>query len=128
MVDVTNEVQRLSDALGRAIVMSWTGATGLEARIVQTCPICRIELVVTFIAQPGRMCDEMWLHGELFSFYDQHHCTITDVMTLYEAAERELVRAGERMLALEGSDLRARAELESDRMAAVAEQLRRAMG
>ena len=74
------------------------------------------------------MRDPTWLHRELFSFYDQHHCTLTDVMTLYEAAERELVRAGERMLALEGSDLRARAELESDRMAAVAEQLRRAMG
>jgi hypothetical protein len=122
MVDVTNEVQRLSASLGRAITITWSGGDGLAARIVQTCPICRIELVVTFIADPGGMRDEMWLHRELFSFYDQHHCTLTDVMTLYEAAERELVRAGER------SDLRARAELESDRMAAVAEQLRRAMG
>jgi hypothetical protein len=127
MVHVMDEVERLSAALGRTIFVSWTGSNGIEARIMQTCPMCGIKLAMMFVAEDHQI-EQRWLHRELFTFYDQHRCTLTDVMALYEAAERELVRAGERMLQLGDSDLRARAELESDRMAAFAETLRRSMG
>jgi hypothetical protein len=39
MVHVMDEVERLSAALGRTIFVSWTGSNGIEARIMQTCPL-----------------------------------------------------------------------------------------
>ena len=63
---------------------------------------------------------------ELFALYDQHRCVIVehDRHALFERAERALVTAAERISALDDAQLRARAEVEADRMAEVAKQLR----
>lgn len=63
--------------------------------IVQTCPICEIELRLMEMS-----VDEDKLAVELFSLFDDHRCRVRPTEEMFQRAERESVRRGERAIAL----------------------------
>ena len=63
--------------------------------IVQTCPICEIELRLMEMS-----VEEDKLMWELFSLFDDHRCRVRATEEMFQRAERESVRRGERAIAL----------------------------
>jgi hypothetical protein len=125
MVTVEGEAQQLSAALDRTFeydAAAHRGQVQDQHRVVQVCPLCdaRLGLWVEGTVVPG-------LRRQLFALYDAHRCvSSTDPHTMFERAERALLTAAERIDQLADPELRARAELEADRMAEIAARLRAA--
>jgi len=63
--------------------------------IVQTCPICEIELRLMEMSVENEN-----LAKELFSLFDDHRCRVRATEEMFQRAERESVRRGERAIAL----------------------------
>ena len=104
-VAIADEIARIAGHLGRAIVV--TGASGPTQswRVVQVCPICRIELGTTFREDAPTISGRA-LHRTIFALYDMHRCVDdrTPADTLREMrtrTESESVRMAERAAALE---------------------------
>jgi len=113
------EIKHLASSLGRTIAIEHSSA---HPRVVQTCPLCDAVL--------GNLLDKSMsparIHRELFTQYDQHRCVVsTGAFEKFERAERALVTAMERIAVISDPELRARAELEADRMAAFCDELRK---
>jgi hypothetical protein len=81
-------VEELRHCLGRPFEMK-----GLW--IVQTCPICEVELRLMEMSVESEN-----LAKELFSLFDDHRCRARATEDMFQRAERESVRRGERALAL----------------------------
>jgi hypothetical protein len=120
MGNAASEVERLAHALHRRIEVA--DASTFHIRVIQVCPICKAVL-------GNLLADDQsaeTIRRSLFAQYDEHRCVVsTDAFTKFERAERALVTAMDRISAIADPVLRARAEQEADRMAALAEQLRK---
>ncbi|HEU0036089.1 MAG TPA: hypothetical protein VFQ53_36000 [Kofleriaceae bacterium] len=134
-MDLERQIARLVRVLGRKIELvkrdALPNAPGDLCRIEQTCPLCDVALGIMFVLRDDTTA--RWLHRELFAVYDDHHCATSAISAeqAYERAERESVRCGERVIALQATAtaddalLVERAERESIKMAERAQALRR---
>jgi hypothetical protein len=125
MGNAASEVERLARALDRRIEVadaSTTSVSAFHTRVIQICPICKAVL-------GNLLADDQsaeTIRRSLFAQYDEHRCVVsTDAFTKFERAERALVTAMDRISAIADPVLRARAEQEADRMAALADELRK---
>ena len=118
-MDVHDEVWRLSTALGRRCVVEERGTN--IYRVAQSCPLCDCELGLW--VSDARDIGPPTLQRRLFAQYDEHRCRQVETFDTFQRAERALVTAAERIAQVDDPDLRARVELEADRMAAEAQRL-----
>jgi hypothetical protein len=125
MGNVAIEVEILARALHRRIEeasASTTSVFSVHVRVIQICPICEAVLGNLLLDDQSAQA----IRRSLFAQYDEHRCIVsTDAYTKFERAERALVTAMDRISAIADPVLRARAEHEADRMATIAEMLRK---
>ena len=104
--EIADEVAYVALLLGRTIEAEPVGyATSITWRVMQTCPICQIQLAVGFRVDDLPTIER--LYAQVFVLFDEHRCRVQDgvVDEMCARAEHESERMAERAVAIKQLEL-----------------------